>query len=67
MNVIQTTDTSDLVKKAGYNTKIDEIEKAYLAMINIRKFNKLTADKFGAKLKQVKLATEDDIADLVRK
>ena len=27
MNTIKTTDTSDLVKKADYNTKINEIEK----------------------------------------
>ena len=27
VNVIQSTDTSDLVKKDYYNTKIDEIEK----------------------------------------
>ena len=26
MNTIKTTDTSDLVKKADYNTKINEIE-----------------------------------------
>ena len=30
VNAIQTTDTSDLVKKADYNTKIGEIEKKIL-------------------------------------
>ena len=32
---IQACDTSELVKKAEYNSKIDEIEKKYLIMIMI--------------------------------
>ena len=42
-NAIRTTDTGDLVKKAGYNIKIGEIEKKILIMslINILLLNDL--------------------------
>ena len=33
INAIQTTDTSNLVKKTGYNTKLNEIEKKLLIII----------------------------------
>ena len=34
VNAIQTIDTSDLVIKADYNTKIEDIKKKLLIMIN---------------------------------
>ena len=34
-NALQTTDISDLVKKADYNTNFNDIEKWILIMINI--------------------------------
>ena len=34
VNAIQTIDTSDLVTKADYNTKIEDIKKKLLIMIN---------------------------------
>ena len=34
-NAIQTTDAGDSIKKADYNTKVDEIEKKLLTMINV--------------------------------
>ena len=33
VHAIQTIDTSDLVKKTDYNTKINEIERKFLIMI----------------------------------
>ena len=33
VNAIQITDTGDLVKKTGYSTKINDIEKTLLIMI----------------------------------
>ena len=35
VNVIQTTDTSNLVKKTDYNSKINEIKKKLLILIMI--------------------------------
>ena len=35
VNVIQTTDTSNIVKKIDYNSKINEIKKNVLIMIMI--------------------------------
>ena len=68
VNAIKTTDTSDLVKKTDYSTKIGEIEKDLLIhskCITTEEFNKLTADNFAARLAQAKLATNDDIADFI--
>ena len=72
VNAIQTTDTSNLVKKTEYNTKIGEIEKKMLnhdhdQYITTQEFINLTSDHFDARLKQSKLATKHDIADFVRK
>ena len=69
VNAIQITDTSHLVKKADYNTKIDEIEKKLPERgkyITTQEFNKLTSETFAARLAQAKLATIDDIADFVK-
>ena len=35
VNVIQTINTSDLVKKADYDTKIEDIETKFPIMINV--------------------------------
>ena len=62
-NAIQTTDTSNLVKKSDYGTKISGIEKKILdhdhsnKYITTQEFNKLTAENFKARLKQANLAT----------
>ena len=48
VNAVQTSDTSDLVKKFNYNTKINEIENKILdhghdKSITAQEFNKSTA------------------------
>ena len=58
-NAIQTTDTSNLVKKADYNTKINEIEEKkpnHGKYITTQKFKKLTADNFAARLKKSEIS-----------
>ena len=70
VNAIQTNDTTNLVKKADYTTKIQDIENKipdHDKYITAQEFSKLTADNFTARLKQAKLATKDDIADFVKK
>ena len=55
VNAIQTTDTSNLVKKTDHNTKFSENEKKVTdhdhsnKYITTQKFNKLTAKKFTAR------------------
>ena len=71
-NYIKTTDTSDLVKEADYNTKICEIQNKifdhkYDKYIAPKEFNKLTSENFATRLTQGKLATKADIADIVKK
>ena len=59
-NAIQTNDTSSLVKKADYNTKIDEIEKKMPNQdkyITTQKLNNLTPENVAARLKQADLAS----------
>ena len=68
---ITTTDTSYSVKKLTTTQKLMKIFKKILdhdhcKHITTQKFNKLMADDFVAKLAQEKLATKDDIADLVQ-
>ena len=63
---------SNLVKKNGYNTKINETEKHLLIMIIAvsiltKEFNKLAAQNFSARLAQAKLASKNDIANFVKK
>ena len=72
VNALQTTDTSHLVKKAGYDRKFSETEKEILdhnrcKYITTQDFNKLTADNFAARLSQENLARENDIADFIIK
>ena len=69
---IKTTDTSDLVRKADYNTKISNIEKKILdhnhdKYITTQEFNELTLENSAAKLAQAKIATKDDIANFSKK
>lgn len=71
VNAIETTVTSDLVKKASYNTKIGETEKKidhdYEIYITTQQLNKLTKENFTARLKEAKIATKAHIVDLMRK
>ena len=62
VNTLHTTGTNNLVRKADFNTKIVEIEKKILdhnhdEYITTQEFNKLTADNFPTRFKQVNLAT----------
>ena len=57
----RTTDTSTFVKKAEYNTKIEEIEKEisdHAIYVTTQEFNKIIADNFTARLAQTKLTTK---------
>ena len=73
VNSIKTTDTSNLVKKADYNTKNAETEKKIFGhdhnnkYITTQKFNRLIAGNFDARLKQENLPTKADIDDFVEK
>ena len=65
INVIETVDTSDLVREAGYNTKIAEVEKEisdHGKYIITPEFNKLTAEiwlkDFPERLIKAKLANK---------
>ena len=68
----QTTDTSNLIKKTDYDTKISEIEKKFTdhdhsnKCITTQEFNKLTSENFAPRLAQPNLASKDDIADFVK-
>ena len=70
VNAMQTTDTSNLVKKTDCNTNISETEKKTLdhdhdKHITTQECNNLAAENFAARLKQANLATKSDIADFV--
>ena len=70
-NAIQTNNTSNLVEKADYNIKITEIKKKTLyhdhdKYNTTKKFNKLMADTFSAKLVKANLTTKTCVADLKR-
>ena len=72
VNPIQTTNTSNLVKKAEYNTKIAKIENKIFdhnhdEYITTQEFNELTTENFTARLAQAKFETKADIADFVKK
>ena len=60
------------LKKADYNTKINEIEKKITdhdrdKHITTPEFNKLTVKTFAARLVQANLASKSDIANFVKK
>ena len=64
--------TSNLIKKADYDRKINEIEKKITdcnhgKYITTPELNESTLEDFAARLAQAKLATKDDIADFVKK
>ena len=75
INNINTTDTSNLVKKTDNTTKINEIEKKITdhnhdVYIATQEFNKLTSENFAARLKQANLASKtgiSDVTDFVKK
>ena len=70
-NAIQTSDTSNLVKKTGNDTTISKTEKKITdhddnnKYITTQKFNKLYSENFAARLKQANLATKADITDFL--
>ena len=72
VNTIQTTNTSNLVKKADYDVKINEIEKKILdrdhnKYITTQEFNKLTSENFAVRFQQAKLATKAKAADFAKR
>ena len=64
---------SNLVKKAGYNSKSSEIEKQINDHNHSNKysttqgFNKLTSEKLWCKIQTANLASKNDIANFVKK
>ena len=71
-NNINTTNTSDLVEKADYNTEINKIEKKisyhnHDKDITTQEFDNLTSDNFTARLEQANLASKNDVANFVKK
>ena len=67
--VIQTINTSDLIKEADYNTKINEIEKKipdHDKLITALEFNQLTAEDFASRLKHANFESKNYIADFVK-
>ena len=56
LNAIQTIETSNLVKKANYSTKLTKFKKTtdHEKFIANLEFNKLTAENSTARLKQAK-------------
>ena len=69
VNNINITDNSDLVKKIGYNTKLEKkiTDHDHTKYIITQEFNKLTSDRFVARLAQANLASKNDIANFVKK
>ena len=69
INTIQTTYTSDLVKQADYDTKIDEIEKKKIDHDHEKYITtqELTAENFAARLKQANLKSKSNISDFLNK
>ena len=72
VNAIQTTNTSNLVEKTGYKTKINETEKntghdqtnKYI-ITTLLESNKLTLENF-ASIAQTNLASKNNIAAFVK-
>ena len=64
-NAIQTTDTSDSIKKDDCDTRIDKIEKIPIhdKYITTHEFNNLAAENIAVRLKQANWATKNDISD----
>ena len=70
-DTIETTDTSNVVKNTDRNIKISENINKILDHDHdkyiIQKFSKLIREDFAAKPKDAKLATKNDIIDLIKK
>ena len=72
VNVIQITDTIDLVKKIDHNTKIEKIEKKlpnhdkYITTVELNKLPKENFENFEGVI-QENLASKNDIANFVKK
>ena len=69
---MQTIDSSDLVKKTDYNTKINETENkvnghGHDKCITTKEVNKLMSENFDARLKLANLASKNDISDFAQK
>ena len=65
VNAIQAIDTSDQLKEADCNTKIEDIEKKipdHNKYITTLEYKKLITENFAERLKQAKLPRKDDIA-----
>ena len=60
-------------KKTDYNTKISELENKVTTdhdhgkYFTTQEFNRLTSEKFTARLKPANLASKNDIANFVKK
>ena len=67
VNGIKTTDTSDLLKKADYNSKSSKIVKKTNdhdhsnKNITTQEFNKLTSENFDARLTQANLTSKNEM------
>ena len=62
-------DVSKLVTNSALNKNIGEVENKILnhdIYITTQEFTKLTSENFAARLKQVNLATKNQIADFVK-
>ena len=70
VTTVNAINTSELVLKTDYNTKIKEIEAKippdHDKYITTPEFNKLTKEKFDERLKQENLASKNDIADFIK-
>ena len=70
-NNINTTYTSNLVKKTDYDTNISEIENKITTYnskyITTQEFNKLTSEILAARLVQGNLTNKNDIANFVNR
>ena len=73
LTLLLVIDTSNLVKNDECDTNVGEIQKEILdhyhnsQYITTRKFNRLMAEHFTARIEQAKLATKTDIDNFVEK
>ena len=70
-NAIQTTDTSDSIKKAHHNTKFVDIGKKILdhnhdKYVTTQEYKKLTTENFSERSKQTDLASKNNIAEFLK-
>ena len=72
MNAIHTIDASDLVKKLNTTEKLIKLKRNtyhnyYKRYITTQEFNKLTSERFAARLKKPILESKNFIAYFVKK